>query len=403
MRTFTYSRFVLVALLFGCDSQPDADSGPSAPLDAALAEDSGQACERNSDCDDGEWCNGTETCTGAGCVVGTAPCSEGERCDEAGQRCQPLDCAGPEMGDYDGDGFASEGCGGTDCDDDDPERFPGNGEICDADDHDEDCDLTTYGFRDSDMDGEPDARCCNGDNCGSDCDDMRPGVNPTVPEVCGNDRDDDCDGMMDEGLSVDAYVDADDDGWGDGALPMVSVCPGDPGYATREGDCDESDASINPGATDSCDRLDNDCDGSIDEGLDTIRCYSDGDRDGFGVDSTFMDVCGGCPPGWASSSGDCADHVADAFPGQTRYFPRRYDADPSISIIRLSGDWNCDGSTALRWSGLTYACSSFSCRADSGWHDGTVPECGVSEGYRTCMRDSGSCLEDVTTRTQECR
>lgn len=37
---------------------------------------------------------------------------------------------------------------GDDCDDDDPDRYPGNFEICDDDDHDEDCDPTTFGTRD---------------------------------------------------------------------------------------------------------------------------------------------------------------------------------------------------------------------------------------------------------------
>ncbi len=44
-------------------------------------------------------------------------------------------------------------------------------------------------------------------------------------------------------------VDADDDGWS-------KAC----------GDCDDDNAVINPGAVDVCDTIDNDCDGTIDEG-----------------------------------------------------------------------------------------------------------------------------------------
>ena len=39
------------------------------------------------------------------------------------------------------------------------------------------------------------------------------------------------------------------------------------GYFVCDGDCDDSDASVNPGATEICDGLDNDCDGQIDEGI----------------------------------------------------------------------------------------------------------------------------------------
>ena len=48
--------------------------------------------------------------------------------------------------------------------------------------------------RDLDGDGEPDAHCVPG----GDCDDLDPAVGHGKPEVCGNLRDDDCDGTTDE-------------------------------------------------------------------------------------------------------------------------------------------------------------------------------------------------------------
>ena len=38
------------------------------------------------------------------------------------------------------------------------------------------------------------------------------------------------------------------------------------GYATDE-DCDDEDASVNPGATEVCDGVDNNCDDVVDEGV----------------------------------------------------------------------------------------------------------------------------------------
>ena len=48
--------------------------------------------------------------------------------------------------------------------------------------------------RDLDGDGEPDGHCVPG----GDCDDLDPAIGHGHPEVCGNERDDDCDGTIDE-------------------------------------------------------------------------------------------------------------------------------------------------------------------------------------------------------------
>lgn len=77
-----------------------------------------------------------------------------------------------------GDDVKSRRCGGSDCDDNDPSRYPGNPETCDARGYDEDCDPSTYGDTDFDKDGLVSNQCCNRDergnlNCGPDCDDSR--------------------------------------------------------------------------------------------------------------------------------------------------------------------------------------------------------------------------------------
>jgi hypothetical protein len=94
--------------------------------------------------------------------------------------------------DADSDGYADASCGGTDCDDNDPDVNPGAEEVCD-DGIDNNCDGTVDegcgSCPDADGDGYTDAACG-----GEDCDDNDFFVNPGVAEICGDGIDNDCQG-----------------------------------------------------------------------------------------------------------------------------------------------------------------------------------------------------------------
>jgi N-acetylneuraminic acid mutarotase len=81
------------------------------------------------------------------------------------------------------------------------------------------------------------------------------------------------------------YRDADGDGYGDRAITRPS-CDGSvpAGYASEGLDCDDAHASAHPGASETCDGLDNDCDGLVDESAAAV------DADGDGV----HDLCDDC-------------------------------------------------------------------------------------------------------------
>ncbi|HCH63336.1 MAG: hypothetical protein CL927_12415 [Deltaproteobacteria bacterium] len=140
--------------------------------------------------------------------------------------------------DADGDGFGSaadtvEACeapsgyvpSGTDCDDSEASVFPGNIETCDEVDNDcdsevdEDLWATWYLDADGDGFGDPDAlvEACempsghvdNAADCNDDSDDTYPGAE----ELC-DERDNDCDSEVDEGLLLTWYRDGDGDEWG---------------------------------------------------------------------------------------------------------------------------------------------------------------------------------------------
>ena len=96
-----------------------------------------------------------------------------------------------------------------------------------------------------------------------DCDDSDGDIGPGAAEVC-NDKDDDCDGEVDED-AADAsvwYVDTDGDGFGSPLDPRTA-CARPAGYADNADDCEDTLAEVNPGQDEVCgDGLDNDCDGA---------------------------------------------------------------------------------------------------------------------------------------------
>ena len=70
----------------------------------------------------------------------------------------------------------------------------------------------------------------------------------------------------------------------------VVDCAQPSGYVTDNTDCDDSEMSINPGAPEICDGLDNDCDSQIDEGL-TQTWYADSDGDSYGNAAVSQEDC----------------------------------------------------------------------------------------------------------------
>jgi hypothetical protein len=101
-----------------------------------------------------------------------------------------------------------------------------------------------------------------------DCDDSTWSINPDGTEVCNN-QDDDCDGKKDNdgALGCENYfVDFDGDGWG--SQVPTCLCWANAMYTTKNGgDCDETKPAINPGAQETCDGIDNNCNGDVDEGV----------------------------------------------------------------------------------------------------------------------------------------
>jgi hypothetical protein len=126
------------------------------------------------------------------------------------------------------------------------------------------CETSAY-FLDQDGDGygkEGTASCAQLPGYvteGGDCDDDDPDMHPNADEVC-DEVDNDCDGEVDEDAidQIEGYVDNDGDGFGD---VWMASCDPTENLVEEEGDCDDEDPGVHPGAEDVCDGVDNDCDG----------------------------------------------------------------------------------------------------------------------------------------------
>ena len=86
------------------------------------------------------------------------------------------------------------------------------------------------------------------------------------------------------------------------------------GATAKDGDCNDDDATVFPGATERCDGVDQDCDGRIDDDpSDADTFYADYDRDGFGDDGYAEEACE-APDDFIDRSGDCGDRDDDVNP-----------------------------------------------------------------------------------------
>ncbi len=219
---------------------------------------------------------------GLGLVVGCGDKDEGPAAADTGG----AGSGDPASVDLDGDGsFADE-----DCNDQVSSIYPGAPEICDGLDNDcdtlidmDDPDVTEllrwHDDADGDSFGDPSALsegCTQPagtvDNS-EDCDDTDADVHPYATEVC-DDIDNDCDGLTDaadDSLEdgTEYLPDADGDGFASDDAVAEELCELEDGYTDIEGDCDDGDGDIYPGAPESCgDGVDSDCDGF--EGLPSI-------------------------------------------------------------------------------------------------------------------------------------
>ena len=165
--------------------------------------------------------------------------------------------------------------------------------------------LWTACLADTDTDGQCDTwdddDDGDGDSDSSDCDDLDASVYTGAPEIADDGIDQNCDGVD----TITCFTDTDGDTYGGSATAPSDAGTCDiAGFSAVDTDCDDTDSSIHPGAPESCDGIDSDCDLSlVDEFIDT-----DGDLD---PDCTDLDDDGDGDP----DSSDCAALDASIYDG----------------------------------------------------------------------------------------
>ncbi|HJN76294.1 MAG TPA: putative metal-binding motif-containing protein [Myxococcota bacterium] len=132
---------------------------------------------------------------------------------------------------------------------------------------------------------------------GPDCDDEDPDIHPGATELCDG-LDQDCDELVDEDTYdyVGWFEDYDADGHGNPNAP-VTTCPIPPDAVQDDTDCNDHDMDMSPTASESCNGLDDDCDGETDEGIGATY-HRDGDSDNFADPEIDVVVCSTPPDGY---------------------------------------------------------------------------------------------------------
>lgn len=264
----------------------------------------------------------------------------------------------------------------------------------------------------------------SGSSGGTDCDDSNAAIHPGGTEVC-NGKDDDCDSVKDNGFELGATCDAaegckgawvcdttgartcearpdqwhfdgDHDGYGaKGGITFTSCTSPGANYVPNDLDCDDSNPRRNPGVAELCNSVDDNCDGTVDDGLNvgadctgegacmgTRVCVSDGgvacnsptptvlfpdnDRDNHGAMDAGVTNCGPTRAGYVALGDDCDDTRANVYPGATE----RCD----------SLDNNCNGTV------------------DDGFGVGTACDPGLGcTGVKACAADGGTQCNFVTS------
>ena len=358
-----------------------------------LQRSQGGACR---DTDGDGVCNGVDVCPsvpdpaqldgdgdGFGDACDCAPADEAVS-PQAAEICDLFDndCDGIADESFDADGDGASACAG-DCDDQDAGRAPGLAEVCDG--VDQDCDLAA----DEGLEGNPcltdePGRCAQGTTA---CVDIGYPVcvrtQDPIAEAC-NGEDDTCDGQTDEGL-----------GLGDACAAGVGACQVEGAVVCDGAGGTTCDAQPGAPTAETCDGVDEDCNGTVDDGLGVGEpcgvgvgaCAAAGQQVCDGAGGVTCDAVPGAP---TAELCDGLDNDCDSRADED--FPLGDDCASGVGSCTRMGTWVCAAGggfecTALPGEPADEICNGVDDDCDSHTDEGFDLGAACTTGLGACTTD----------------
>ena len=199
------------------------------------------------------------------------------------------------------------------------------------------------------------------------------------------------------------FRDIDGDGIGATSSGTTRNCMVPLGYSATDGDCDDFDNRRTPGKTESCNGLDDNCNGLVDEGLTSITTWPDSDGDGYGW--ALGAPMSGCAGGMrAQNNLDCDDANRSVNPAAMEICNQRDDdCDGQIdegARVRCGQGWcerlgpTCDVTTCVPGAPLIERCNALDDDCDGVVDNGELCGAGGSCVSGKCQQvDAGTAVD----------